>query len=162
MAQDDGWTKTERMQVWIMRHLKEKGACPGWRMWESISEDQYIELERYEFYRRQLGALERLACIVKTGHFDNSEKKGKHWGTAFWSLTPEGAELLDTLERQYMVWARSADDEEPSGIEDKWIGRSITADNLVPKEEWRELLNALRAGRLGFRVFALEDAEDLL
>jgi hypothetical protein len=145
------WTQTERRQSDILRYLSE-GEDGGWSMWvEYAKERESLDAQSgFGPYKTALIALEREGCVVKTGRFDNTVKKGKHWGTAIWRITPAGKARLEELGGKLRAWSESLDRQEQVKelTATEWIGKRITADKRVPREVWNELMRRQKAGEL--------------
>lgn len=134
----------------------EEGPDAGWWIWEYVS-DQAIDTSAgmivYGDVKDVLKQLERDGIIRKTGKWDNTHGKGRHWGTAVWELVDPEA-LLKLIERERRLQRTSTDHP------DDWLNVRISHSNKAPADVWRELIRLVRNGTL--EVMFVEGGEEFL
>lgn len=155
------WTVAERKQA-EMLYLLSEGSDSGWTLWEDHRRDRELEPGAFGPFKSTLIGLEREGYVVKTGKFDNSVKKGKHWGTAVWAITDSGQRRLAELNSQLRRWSQERDKAEEAGeptTADSFIRKRITSKKPVPIEVWRELMRRQKAGELDVVFIRRADEE---
>lgn len=133
--------------AWV---LDEEDEATGWTIWEAVVEEAAgIEsLDKPEVFKSVMRDLEVEGLIAKTGRFDNSMKKGKHWGTAVWLANPTLIEALKNghAEREAAGPVGGGTAEERTA--ESCIKKRIRADRPVTRAVWKELMAMHKAGRV--------------
>lgn len=150
------FTAAERLQYSILIDLHQNGPGPGWEIWSGIAEERELDVNNFRAIKREFAALEREGAIVKTGKFDNSAKKGKHWGTAVWRMGDDT--IFEGFNRR--VREQSEKQEGDEDTVEYWLDRRVTGGLDIPRGTWRKILDGIKAGELYIEIGAIEAGDE--